>query len=125
MKIICEKAPYMCFKKLLRFLIAFALREPCEHTGYRDYILKVEESKYSKDFSVGELGRSLPRGKKTNQPTTTGGKSLNPLEVQKFRKIFPRKKSRSCKPQKTHLASDQQRERGGRFQLLPSAAQWQ
>lgn len=57
MKIICEKAPYMGFKKLLRFLIAFALHEPCEHIGYRYYILKAEESKYSKDFSVGGLGR--------------------------------------------------------------------
>lgn len=44
----------MGFKKLLSFFMAFTLRDPCEHIGYTDHILKAAESKYSRDFSVGE-----------------------------------------------------------------------
>lgn len=77
----------MGFKKLLSFLTAFALGDPCAHTGYRDYILKALGSKYSRDFSVGKLGRLLPRGER--KPTR--GKSLNSLEIQKIGKVFAQK----------------------------------
>ena len=87
MKTIYEEAPYMGFKKLLSFLIAFALRDPCEHIGYRDHILKAVESKYTRDFSAGKLGRWLPRGGKK----TIKGKSLNSLEIQKIGKVFAQK----------------------------------
>lgn len=77
MKTIREEAPYMGFKKLLSFLTAFALPDPCKHIGYRDYILKAVESKYSRDFSIGKLGRWLPRREK--KPTR--GTSLNSPKV--------------------------------------------
>lgn len=58
-------------KKLLTWVLkssSFAFHDPYEHIGSRDYILKAVESKYSRDFSVGKLGRWLPRGKSLNSP---------------------------------------------------------
>jgi len=87
MKTICEQVPYTGFKKLLSFLTAFAFHDHCEHVRYRDYILKAMESKYSRDFSAGKLGRWLPRG----EEKPTRGKSLNSLEIQKIRIVFAQK----------------------------------